>query len=90
MNTIDNLAVALVNGHAQTRASALAAFGIANLTAEIATLRTRGYRIKTTTSDDGSGTGRRYTKWSFAGTTRAGSPAEAHVRTLRRTQRTTA
>lgn len=39
-----------------TRATALAAFKIANITAEIATLRARGYRITTEiVPDDGAG-----------------------------------
>lgn len=86
MTKLSQLAAALVAGKTVTRATSLVAFKIANISAEIATLRANGYRITTSRKAD-DGTGSPYTVWSFAGSTRAGSPAEAEVRALRRAQR---
>lgn len=89
MTKTAQLAAALVAGRSVTRATALVAYKIANITAEIATLRARGYRITTEILPD-DGTGAAYTKWTYAGTTRKGSAAEAEVRALRARARRTA
>lgn len=86
MTKTAQLAATLVAGRSVTRATALVAFKIANITAEIATLRARGYRITTEILPD-DGTGAQYTRWTFAGTTRKGSDAEAEVRALRSASR---
>lgn len=86
MTKTSQLAAALVAGRSVTRATALVAFKIANITAEIATLRARGYRITTEILPD-DGTGAQYTRWTFAGTTRKGSDAEAEVRAYRNAKR---
>lgn len=82
MTKTAQLACALRAGHTVTRATALVAFKIANLSAEISTLRRRGYRIRTVRKAD-DGTGQPYTKWTFAGSTVRGSEAEREVRAAR-------
>jgi DNA-binding winged helix-turn-helix (wHTH) protein len=86
MTKTSQLAQALVAGRMITRATALVAFKIANLTAEIATLRRRGYRIETIVHPD-DGTGTPYTSWHYAGSTRAGSPATEEMRAIRRAKK---
>jgi hypothetical protein len=61
MSKTAQLLAHLQAGRAVTRATALVAFKIANISAEISTLRRKGYTIEATTGDDG--TGSRYTKW---------------------------
>ena len=57
---IDQLARSLAAGRTVTRANALVALKISNLSAEVSTLRNRGYDIRTViVPDDGSGS--RYT-----------------------------
>jgi hypothetical protein len=65
MSKSAQLLAALQAGRTVTRLTALATFKIANLTAEIATLRAQGYRIVTVKGDDGTGT--TYTKYTYAG-----------------------
>lgn len=66
MTKSDQLLAALRAGRTVTRLTALGAMKIANLTAEIGTLRKRGHRIEAVTGPDGGGG--MYTKWVYLGT----------------------
>lgn len=66
MTKSDQLLAALRAGRTVTRLNALGAMKIANLTAEIGTLRRKGHIIEALYGDDG--TGATYTKWVYRGT----------------------
>jgi hypothetical protein len=90
MTKIDRLLDLLRAGHSVTRATALVTLKLANPTAAIATLRSRGYNIRTETRDDGSSDGTTYTRWTLIGRTRRPSAARliADYRATRARNRT--